>query len=133
LQRFDSNARILSKEEIFHLEFALIFPIGVDWALKYIINGKPFPLAERRDEITRIGIFRDQRLVPLNGILDMYNSPKNVSDISVIGISNSSATPIAIVGMTPMDSFSTDIGMSQAIAASSMVQPQFGFPFDLVG
>ncbi|PVF99689.1 hypothetical protein CPB86DRAFT_702824, partial [Serendipita vermifera] len=45
-------------------------------------------------------------------------------------LANTSAVPVAVVGLTPLDSFSTEIDMNERTPDNTMTQPQFGFPFD---
>jgi hypothetical protein len=62
----------------------------------------------------------------------VIRSPSSVEDIWDTRVSNASAGPIAIVGRTPWDTFSTEIDMGQLVAGNPLRQPQFGFPFDHV-
>jgi hypothetical protein len=78
-----------------------------------------------------VGIFRDQDLVPVNSTYDVI-SPTSLDEIWDLRIANETALPIAIVGRTQWDSFSTEIDMGQRKARNPLRQPQFGFPYDLV-
>jgi hypothetical protein len=80
-----------------------------------------------------VGIFRDQLLVPVDLNYDIIVDPVDITSIWDLQVANGSTLPTAIVGMTPLDSFSTEIGMNQRMAVSPLTQPQFSFPFDLVG
>ncbi|PVG03818.1 hypothetical protein CPB86DRAFT_307328 [Serendipita vermifera] len=114
LQQFDPNSRVLS----------------INWALKAIQNGQTEVLGEHILGTQLVGIFRDQDLVPVNQNYDVI-SPNSLDDIWDLRIANETALPIAIVGRTQWDSFSTDIDMGQRKARNPVRQPQFGFPFDL--
>jgi hypothetical protein len=81
----------------------------------------------------RAGIYRDEELVPLNSLGEVISPPpSNYSQIRTLRVANESAVPVAIVGMSPWDSFSTEISMGQGEAAYAWKQPQFSFPFDSV-
>ncbi|PVG03828.1 hypothetical protein CPB86DRAFT_810383 [Serendipita vermifera] len=114
LQQFDPVTRVLN----------------INWALKSIKNGQLEVLGENMTESTLIGIFRDQNLVPVNQSYQVI-FPHTIDEIWDLRIANETAFPIAIVGRTQWDSFSTEIDMSQRKAGDPVRQPQFGFPFDL--
>ncbi|PVG03821.1 hypothetical protein CPB86DRAFT_793207 [Serendipita vermifera] len=103
--------------------------LDVNWAIQYIQYNETGTVGSRIDKFTDIGIYRDQDLVPLNSSYEQF-SPVSVEETSDTRVSTISATPIAVVGRSRWDSFSTEIDMGQTEVGNPWKQPQFGFPFD---
>ncbi|PVF92384.1 hypothetical protein CPB86DRAFT_744380 [Serendipita vermifera] len=115
LTRLDTNMRTLS----------------ISWGLRYINNGRAVPFGEDTKNTFSVGIFRDQRLTLANDTAPWEFTPNDVPNTYTFQVINKTAVPIAIVGLNPWDSFSTDIEMDQEVEAMPLTTPDFGFPFDL--
>jgi hypothetical protein len=112
-------------------ELAPTYLLDINWSLKYIEYNHTGTIGNAKDRQTDIAIYRDQDLVPIDQNYQVI-SPSSVDEIWDTRVSNVSAGPIAIVGRTPWDTFSTEIDMGQLVAGDPLRQPQFGFPFDRV-